>query len=61
MLSVIFVTVRSRLTGRKFFTPDMRFSKLAETPDVIPESARRDVRRDDIEEKLRKRSDDGAA
>lgn len=30
--SVILVTVRSRLAGRKFLTPEMRFSKLADTP-----------------------------
>ena len=31
--SVIFVMVRSRFAGRKDFTPDKRFSKLAPTPD----------------------------
>ena len=50
--SVILVTVRSRFAGRKFLTPEMRFSKLAETP----ESLREEVRRLEMEEKPRKSS-----
>lgn len=38
MDSVIFVTVRSRLAGKKFLTPLMRFSKLAPTPDSLRRS-----------------------
>ena len=52
--SQILVTVRSRFAGRKFFTPDMRFSKLAPTPD----SLREEVRREDMDEKPRKSSVD---
>lgn len=52
MDSVIFVTVRSRFAGRKFLTPEMRFSKLAETP----ESLREEVRRLEMDEKPRKSS-----
>ena len=55
--SVIFVMVRSRLAGRKFFTPDMRFSKLAPTPDSLSEL----VRREEMEEKPRKSSVDADA
>ena len=40
--SVIFVTVRSRLAGRKFLTPEMRFSKLAPTPDSFKEVVSRE-------------------
>jgi hypothetical protein len=54
ILSVIFVIVKSRFAGRKFFTPLMRVSKLA----VTPVAARRSVRRLEMEEKLRKRSED---
>ncbi len=50
--SVILVTVRSRLAGNRFFTPDMRFSKLAPTP----ESLRRSVSRLEMLLKPRKRS-----
>ena len=50
--SVILVTVRSRFAGRKFFTPEMRESKLAPTPD----SLRDVVKREEIEEKPRKSS-----
>ncbi len=39
---MIFVTVRSRLAGRKFLTPEMRFSKLAPTPDSLREEVRRE-------------------
>jgi hypothetical protein len=53
--SVIFVTVRSRFAGRKFFTPEMRFSKFAPTPVA----ARRSVRRLEMLLKLRKRSEEG--
>lgn len=42
--SVILVTVRSRLAGRKFLTPEMRFSKCGETPDSLREVARREVK-----------------
>lgn len=42
MDSVIFVTVRSRSAGRKFLTPEMRFSKLAPTPDSLREVVRRE-------------------
>lgn len=52
MDSQIFVTVRSRLAGRKFFTPEIKCSKLAPTPD----SLREEVRRDEMEEKPRKSS-----
>ena len=55
--SVIFVTVRSRFAGRKFFTPEIKFSKLAPTPD----SLRDEVRREEIEEKPRKSSVDADA
>ena len=55
--SVILVTVRSRLAGRKFLTPDIRFSKLAPTPD----SLREEVRREEMAEKPRKRSADAEA
>ena len=55
--SVIFVMVRSRLAGRKFFTPDMRFSKLAPTPDSLSEL----VRREEMEEKPRKSSAEAEA
>jgi hypothetical protein len=55
MDSVILVIVRSRLAGRKFFTPEIKFSKLAPTPD----SFREDVKREEILEKPRKRSDEG--
>lgn len=41
--SVIFVTVRSRLAGRRFFTPERRFSKLAPTPVSLREEVRREV------------------
>jgi len=50
--SVILVTVRSRLAGRKFFTPEIRVSKLAPTPD----SLREDVKREEMLEKPRKSS-----
>jgi hypothetical protein len=50
--SVILVMVRSRLAGRKFLTPEIRFSKLAPTPDSLREV----VRREEIEEKPRKSS-----
>lgn len=56
MLSVIFVTVRSRFAGRKDFTPESRVSKLAPTPV----SFREEVRRLEMEEKPRKRSVVGA-
>ena len=52
--SVIFVTVRSRFAGRKFLTPEIRFSKLAPTPDSLSE----EVRREEILEKPRKSSVD---
>lgn len=52
MDSVILVTVRSRFAGRKFFTPEMRFSKL----DVTPDSFNDVVRREDMDEKPRKSS-----
>ena len=55
--SVIFVTVRSRLAGRKFFTPEMSVSKLAPTPDSLSE----EVRRDEMLLKPRKSSVDGDA
>lgn len=51
---MIFVTVRSRFAGRKFFTPEMRFSKLAPTPD----SLREEVRREEMLLKPRKSSVD---
>ncbi len=57
MDSVIFVMVRSRFAGRKFLTPEIRFSKLAPTPD----SLREDVRREEMEEKPRKSSVDADA
>ena len=50
--SVILVTVRSRLAGRKFFTPEIRVSKLAPTPD----SLREEVRLEEMLEKPRKSS-----
>jgi hypothetical protein len=50
--SVIFVTVRSRFAGRKFFTPEMRVSKLAPTPV----SFREEVRREEMLEKRPKSS-----
>lgn len=50
--SVILVTVKSRFAGRKFFTPEMRFSKLVVTPDSLSEL----VRREDMEENPRKSS-----
>ena len=40
--SVILVTVRSRFAGRKFLTPEIRFSKLAPTPDSLREEVRRE-------------------
>jgi len=40
--SVILVTVRSRLAGRKFFTPEIRVSKLAPTPDSLRDVVRRE-------------------
>src|SRR5262245_33427482 len=53
--SVILVRVRSLFTGRKFFTPEMRESKLApNAPEVM-----RSVRRFEREEKPRKRSEEG--
>jgi len=55
--SVIFVTVKSRFAGKKFLTPEIRFSKLAPTPD----SLREEVRREEIEEKPRKSSVDADA
>ena len=55
--SVIFVTVKSRLAGRKFLTPDMRVSKLA----FMPVAARRSVRRLDMDEKPWKREGFGGA
>ena len=55
--SVIFVTVRSRLAGKKLLTPERRFSKLAPTPV----SLREDVRREDMLLKPRKRSVDAEA
>lgn len=51
---MIFVTVRSRFAGRKFFTPEMILSKLV----VIPVSFRDVVRREEMEENPRKRSPD---
>lgn len=42
MDSVILVTVRSRLAGRKDFTPERRFSKLAPTPVSFRVVVRRD-------------------
>lgn len=42
--SVILVTVRSRLAGRKFLTPEIRFSKLAPTPDSLRVDVKREVR-----------------
>lgn len=50
--SVILVRVMSLLTGRKFFTPDMRFSKFAPRAP----SRRRSVSRLLMEEKPRKSS-----
>ena len=55
--SVIFVTVKSRFAGKKFLTPEIRFSKLAPTPD----SLREEVSREEIEEKPRKSSVDAEA
>lgn len=48
--SVILVIVRSRFVGRKFLTPEIRFSKLAPTPDSFRVEVRRDVR-PDVKEK----------
>jgi hypothetical protein len=45
------------LAGKKFLTPEIRFSKLAPTPD----SLREEVRREEIEEKPRKSSVDADA
>lgn len=45
--SVILVTVRSRLAGRKFLTPEISVSKLA----LMPVAARRSVRRLEMDEK----------
>ena len=50
MDSIIFVTVRSLFAGRKFLTPEMRFSKLAPSAP----SLRRSVSRLPIELKPRK-------
>lgn len=58
MLSVIFVRVRSLFTGRKFFTPEMRFSKFAPKPRGREPSFRRSVSLLLREEKPRKRSED---
>lgn len=55
--STILVTVKSRSAGRKFFTPLIRLSKLDDSPVGTPDSLRRSVRREDIEEKRPKRSD----
>ena len=55
--SVILVTVKSRFAGRKFLTPEIRFSKLAPTPD----SLREEVRREEMEEKPRNSSVDAEA
>ena len=52
MDSVILVTVRSRLAGRKAFTPDRAFSRWAETP----ESLRPAVKREEMLLKPRKSS-----
>jgi len=52
--SVILVTVRSRLTGKKFLTPEIRLSKFTETPESLSD----EVRRDDIEENPRNSSPD---
>ena len=62
MDSVILVTVKSRFAGRKFFTPLMRFSKLAPKLvvkfEAIPEAPRRSVRRPPMDVKLLKRFED---
>ena len=50
--SVILVRVRSLFAGRKFFTPEMRESKLAPRPAAW----KRSVRREEMEVKPRKRS-----
>lgn len=50
--SVIFVTVRSRLAGKKLLTPESRFSKFAPTPV----SLRDEVRREEMLLKPRKSS-----
>lgn len=55
--SVIFVTVRSRLAGRKDFTPERRFSKFAPTPV----SFREEVRREEMLLKPRKSSVEAVA
>ena len=58
ILSVIFVRVKSLFTGRKFFTPEMRFSKFAPRPRAKGPSFRRSVNLLLREEKPRKRSED---
>lgn len=52
MDSVIFVMVKSRLTGKKFFTPEIKLSKLTDTPESLSD----EVRREDIEVNPRKSS-----
>jgi hypothetical protein len=52
--SAILVTVRSRFAGKKFFTPEIKFSKLAPTPVSFKE----EVRREDMLLKPRKSSVD---
>lgn len=52
--SVIFVIVRSRFTGKKFLTPEIRLSMLTETPESLSD----EVRREEIEEKPRNISPD---
>lgn len=56
---MILVTVRSLLAGKKFLTPEIRFSKFAPRFVVrllaIPEAPRRSVRRPPMDVKLLKR------
>lgn len=54
--SVILVMVRSRSAGRKFLTPDIKLSKLDDSPDSLSEL----VSREEMDVRFRNRSLDAA-
>lgn len=58
MDSTILVTVRSLSTGRNVLTPLIRESKFVDNPVWTPVSLSLSVKRDEMEEKRPKRSDE---
>lgn len=56
--STILVTVRSLSTGRKVLTPLIRESKFDERPVWTPVSFNRSVKREEMDEKRPKRSEE---